>query len=889
MSRHFLLLFSVVLLSFIQGNAQEVEIKGKIESLQDHTAIPFAAVYLGEQAATFTDENGNFQFHTSFSGQVTLVIKVLGFEPWTQSITSTNHTIEFGTITLIPTSIQISEVVVTGQSTVIKCSKLGSNSILTPSHLRKTQAISTEELLKQAPGVNVSGDMGLSNRLNVGIRGAYPRRSAQILLMEDGTPIAPAPYLAPEAYYNPPSERMDEIEILKGADVLMAGSNTSFGAINYITRKPPITPQFKLQLTSGQRNYQSQYLSYGGTWKNIGAEIQVLNKKFDGFVDNSGFTIFNTTAKLYSELSTKSSIYLKLNFHKENAKATYSGITPYTFAMDPTQNPFDADDLFTKRIAADLIFNTQPFEALNLSTKIYTHQFSRDWWRQEGTLIKVNDAAAYVGESIFADRYSYILGSNADAEDFVRVGKIANGNESTKARNRVFQVAGIQETIKYSWKENNTKNNSELQLRAHTEKFNNREFTGDSSRFARSGKLVLDEVFDLTSLSAALKHTAEWNRFRISPIVRFEWIKMSQLNLLSSSLITENDGTENFGKVYNEFSQVVPSISLAYQLHKTTNSQLFAGIYRGYLSPATDVGFLVVDDNEVNSSGSNQSPNMKPQISNNLELGIRGSLFHEKIFGGVTAFSNTIQNYYSAGRSTAFESLGEVNISGLEIQAQINLHSFFKWKFHQLVAGVSTSLMQSEILSGRVNDSDLLKAKHNSKSKTEIIDLINESRAAYEIYFDGNSGDSLITRLLTTDDFASIKTLHMNFDDGLLSNKEVPYLPRQIWNFSLSYEWRGFSIIANLNQVASQYTDYMNLQSETNEGALGKLEKFRTVDLTCAYEYKLKTRPQNQITFFITGKNLTDEVYKASRLHRVSSGIMPGGFRQLNAGISIRI
>jgi Fe(3+) dicitrate transport protein len=43
------------------------------------------------------------------------------------------------------------------------------------------------------------------------------------------------------------------------------------------------------------------------------------------------------------------------------------------------------------------------------------------------------------------------------------------------------------------------------------------------------------------------------------------------------------------------------------------------------------------------------------------------------------------------------------------------------------------------------------------------------------------------------------------------------------------------------------------------------------------------------MSLFLSGKNITDEVYKASRLHRVSSGIMPGGFRQLNAGIKITI
>jgi Fe(3+) dicitrate transport protein len=886
------LLFSSLLLLLSPSLlfSQEMEVSGKIRNGNDESGIPFAVILVGEKPAAYSNENGDFSFTLQLQKSERVSIHVLGYDTWTKElINNDQHKIDLGIISLKPTSVQIPEIVISAQSNSFKCGFSGSNYIITQVSLRRIQPISTEEILKQSPGINISGDMGLSNRLNVGIRGAYPRRSAQILLMEDGTPIAPAPYLAPEAYYNPPSERMDEIEVIKGADMLMFGSNTSFGAINYITRKPPITPQLRLQLTTGQRNYQSQYLSYGGTWKNVGAEIQVLNKSFNGFVDNSGFSIFNTTAKLYTELTPRSSLYLKLNYHKENAKATYSGITPYTFTTDATQNPFDSDDLNTSRMAADLIFTTQPLDALVLSTKIYAHQFNRDWWRQESALIKVSDAASYLGESIFADRYSYLESNNPGSDDFVRVGKLINGNESTKARNRGFQVAGVQQTVKYKWKEGKLDNNSEIQIRIHTEKFKNQEFTADSSRFARSGKLVLEEVYNLTSFSAAIKHTASWKRFTASPILRIEWIEMSQLNLLSTSLLTNNDGTKDFGKIKNEFSQVIPSISLAYQLNESSTSQVFGGLYRGYLSPATDVGFLLVDDGDVSVPASTESANMKPQISNNMELGIRGSLINDKVNGGLTAFSNTIFNYYAAGRSTAFESLGKVNISGIEIQAQLNIHSFLKWREHHITAGVSTSFMQSEILAGKINDSDLLKAKHNNESKAEIIDMINSDRGAYDIFFAGTSGDSLITRNLTAADFSSIKTLHMNYDDGLLASKEVPYLPTQIWNFSLTYEWKGFAVSANLNKVAAQFTDYMNLETETNDGALGKLDSFRTIDLTCAYEFKLKSRQQTKMSLFLSGKNITDEVYKASRLHRVSSGIMPGGFRQLNAGIKITI
>ena len=91
------------------------------------------------------------------------------------------------------------------------------------------------------------------------------------MILEDGVPIAPAPYLAPEAYYNPPAERLDGIEVIKGADVLTYGANTMFGVVNYITKRPPAKPTLSGTLTHGQNGYNSAFVAYGGTWNRIGA------------------------------------------------------------------------------------------------------------------------------------------------------------------------------------------------------------------------------------------------------------------------------------------------------------------------------------------------------------------------------------------------------------------------------------------------------------------------------------------------------------------------------------------------------------------------------------------------------------------------------------------
>ncbi len=89
---------------------------------------------------------------------------------------------------------------------------------------------------------------------------------------------------------------------------------------------------------------------------------------------------------------------------------------------------------------------------------------------------------------------------------------------------------------------------------------------------------------------------------------------------------------------------------------------------------------------------------------------------------------------------------------------------------------------------------------------------------------------------------------------------------------------------------SAQYTDYLNFENETAEGAVGKLSGFSTIDVNVSYSFRnAKNKYAKGVTIFAAGKNITNEIYMASRLHRLSSGIMPGGFRQINAGIRINI
>ena len=882
MSRLLLLLCML----FAVLSARSGDLKGKVVAADCGASMSFVSVQVGEIAHGYSDESGMIWLTDIPSGVYNVSITTLGYSKIVlASIEIGNSVTDLGTLRMEPMVTIMDPFEIVYVRPPYSHHYNGTSNVIQEEELRKVQPLGSEELLKKVAGVNVAGDMGISNRLNIGIRGSYPRRSEKLLLLEDGVPIAPAPYLSPSAYYNPPTDRLDGIEVIKGADALTMGPNNMYGVLNYITKKPALKPELRASLTGGQRGYNSQFITYGGTWKNLGAELQVLNKFFDGFQDNTSSHIFNATGKVYADLSDRSTMYMKVNYHQENSKATYSGQTPLTFALDPVQNPFDADDLATKRYALDMIYKYKLSDNVVLTSTGYASQFTRDWWRQNTTLILANDVRGYVGEDLFAEKYSYLQGSFTN-DDYVRVGRLENGRESTKARNRLFRVAGVKEELEWNYSINEDLNGTLLVgLNAHTEQFFNQEIVNDSSRFSRSGEIVKDQKYLLSAFSGFVKNQITYKKLSVSPMLRYELVNMRKFNLLSIASDPLNDGSKNYGAINNSFGQMLPGMNVNYVLLDSTlnHLELYSGAYMGYTPPTSSVGFIGVDEEgSVNTSPEEENINMRPELSRSYEFGVRGYGAGGKLQGQMTVFDNTIENYYAAGRKEAFETLGSVNIRGLELNGSFDFGKLLNSNKHELILGFSCTWMQSKILSGLLKDSDLFKARHTDATKQELIDKINGERSGYSVYF---ANDSLIERTLTVSDFDNIESIEFGFGQGEIQNNAAPYVPNQIISVNMSYGFEGFNFGLSYSRVGAQYTEYLNFENETAEGAIGKLEAYGILDANIGYTFKSKSKIIDGMNLFVAGKNLLNEIYTASRLHRVSSGIMPGGFRQINAGI----
>lgn len=874
-----IILFYMLAMSHVAFSQNSIN--GKVIDQNDQTPLIGALVQLQSSTnATVTDQLGMFELISPNDNDF-IIIKYMGYEEIQIKVNA--QTSDIGIIECNRANTTLDEVIVSASPNTYKSEFKGSNFRINPITLKKINPLSTEEILRTVPGVNIVGDMGLSNRPNISIRGSWGRRSKKVLLLEDGTPSAPAPYIAPGAYYNPVSDRITAIEVYKGADMLRFGPNNMYGAINYITALPSQKPELRVKLIGGQRNYQTALLSYGGTWNNLGALVEGVYKKFDGFTDNSSVEVLNLNAKIYAKLSDNQSLYFKVSGQFEDNQASLSSQTPFTFDTDPTQNPLDADQFTMRRYGVDIIHKWLPNSNLSFTSKVYATDFERDWWRQVTAKVKASAVSNYVGESIYNNRYSYLNGKTFGDEDYVIVGRVLNGRESTTNSRWTYTVSGLKETMNFEWQAFGKKQHLEAAVNIHRETFKDRFLVADSSRWARNGTMTTDLWYRLWSVNGFIRNEFNIGKWGITPIIRLEHVDMYRQNLLALAQNPNINSTEE-GREPNVYTQFLPGITVDYSVQ---NGEFYASFYQGMIAPSKVFGFLVEQDGIVTNPLAGQSINIDPELAWNREIGWRGNLWNNRINGQLTYFNNTSRNFYAGGRNEVFEALGKINVQGIEVALGAEI---FKIKQHQLRILGNINIMKSKVLEGRLVDTDLFsQVIHSTASQNEYIGKVNDHRNAFDVYVnDGSGAEVLLTDdIIDQSDFGNITKSVIRFGDGGILSSEAPYTPKWNANFGLNYDVNNVSLGVSGHFVSEQFTEFHNFSSESADGAIGKLPAYYSIDAFVNYDFVLGKKLYS--TVFLNGKNITDEVYRASRLNRATSGIFGGGFRQIIFGMNIKI
>ena len=684
----------VILLNLLLGISNiclgSIEIRGKVVDKETEQPLSGATVKIESEEQglqeTTTTRDGTFHLTLDAPGQRQIEVSLSGYDGYNGRLTLTpdsTHTLD---IALLSHPFELAPIEIIGESSQVNDKLTGTVALMEPQTVELIHPVGTQELLELMPGINGYADDGFGNsRLSIGIRGLNPRRSARVLILEDGVPIQPAVYIYPNAYYNPPSDRIDAVEVIKGSAALRFGPQTMGGVINYTTRKPDGTRGLTNQLTVGNNGYYSAFSEWRGLGpKDITSDLQLLYKHGDGFRDNNTFDQVNGTVKTLFRLNQKKTLYLKANGNFENSNATYTGLTEFSFLTDPNFNPKPDDNFKILRTSLDLIYTNKISTNLVSNTTVYTSVFDRRWWRENDIFVR---ARTFVKGDLTPVPY-YQTGH------LVRIG----GGINNFGILRTFYVGGVEQNYIFKHSLAGSQGHAEMGARVHWERFIDDKKIGDAPD-ARDGVYYTgnpddpeDPVnivgqshhYETTALALYLKEQREWEKLTVTPGVRFEVFKQERVDRLYGAIFSDKVS-----------AVLLPGIGANYQLGRFN---LFGGIHRGYTAPSSGALKITQFGQNVDVGGLD----LKAEKSWNMEAGFRS--WRPGLTLEVSGFFINIADIVAAGRGTAFRNLGRADTYGLETALGFGVS-----RFVPLLPDINLSYtyLQTEIKKGIVTSATI--------------------------------------------------------------------------------------------------------------------------------------------------------------------------------------
>ena len=341
-----LLLFMLHLTVF----SQKSSIIGKVSDSSKQDLVGANIILKGTVRGVQTNSNGEFIIKGLNVGNYTLVASLLGLKAkeiiislGENEVKTVNFELEDETYTLKDIQVVASRGVRGNEHLAeidgytINASK--KNEVIKLDHINANLAMNnSRQIFSRTPGISVWENDGSGIQLSVASRGLSPNRSWEFNVRMNGYDITPDPMGYPEAYYTPPMEVVDRIEIVRGASSLQYGPQFG-GLMNFVLRKPDISTRITVesQNTVGSNGLFSTFNYIGGTEGRLSYTAYYQKRFGDGWRDNSYYNTDHAHAELSYAITNKFKIGAEVTYMTYKSQQA-GGLTDAQFAQDARQS-----------------------------------------------------------------------------------------------------------------------------------------------------------------------------------------------------------------------------------------------------------------------------------------------------------------------------------------------------------------------------------------------------------------------------------------------------------------------------------------------------------------------------------------------------------------------
>jgi Fe(3+) dicitrate transport protein len=343
----FLVLFLVASQAIL---AQKNLLKGKIMD-EKQQPVQGASIFLeGTVRGVQSDLQGKYELKDFPKGSYTLIVSLIGFETLTKEFTIETGESQELNFTLKEQEFQLNEFRLSASRGILGQDHLPEvdefrinagkkNEVIRISELNANLAMNnSRQIFAKTPGITIWENDGSGIQLGVASRGLSPNRSWEFNVRMNGYDITPDPMGYPEAYFTPPMEVVEQIEIIRGASSLQYGSQFG-GLMNFVIRRPDKSTRITAETinTVGSNGLFSSFNYVGGTEGKWNYAAYFQKRVGNGWRENGYFN----TDHAHFEVNYAATNRLKLGMemtYMDTESQQPGGLTDAQFQLNPQQS-----------------------------------------------------------------------------------------------------------------------------------------------------------------------------------------------------------------------------------------------------------------------------------------------------------------------------------------------------------------------------------------------------------------------------------------------------------------------------------------------------------------------------------------------------------------------